>query len=794
MENNIPPASSQRTLVATLVFIATIGLSLATLQPPYPKSDNEQAHLNALKTHVVALADKRHPLGSTANHQRRQLLVEFFERLGLEVTVQKTQAIYEHPRRGRRARVAWVENIVALLDVPDSDELFAVMSHYDSVAYGPGAADAASGTAAVMEAAAALVEGERPKRDVLFLLTDGEEQGLMGAQGFFRTHPLAERVQLVLNFEARGAAGPAFMFETSDGNGDLVRALRQGNSHTVANSLSYEIYKRMPNDTDATIAIAQGKQVLNFAFIDDFPRYHTMMDRPSVLDDRSLFHVGSQALAMTQFFAFSKDLAAKSPNVTYFTLLGGAWVSYGEVWMYAFFLLCLGLCFSAIVRVLGHGSGARIANGFLAMLLCVVVVAGVGEVVQSFMAWRMAAMSWNDGMWWSYLYQHKFYLLAYATLSIGLLWWLMDSVLSSKRLWFLLPFVSTLLVLAGLGGRLIPAFLTGAVLLGVVYLCRRVAMKPMDVLLGSMMLWGLFVCVLVFTLPHASYTAVWTLLPVAMLTTLRPGWLATTWAPPAVLACYALLWSPIAYTFYLGLGVWQPQLVIALILLPLLLVTACRFRGGVVLVLLGIILVAAAWLTEGFDEVHPRPTQLFVGVDADAQQTFLVSDDDLSPWLETTLGTNRYQDSWARFSPNASGPINLKEIEHQPDSGVVVDVVSSADATGHRKLVVHIAGESVIENLSLWFPSQAVREVSIEGEVLPKSENTHTRIRLLGLPPEGAQLTFDLLDSNEKFEIITTEQRVGWPSDLPLNPRPKTEMLKPYTYSDSVVITKTHHF
>jgi hypothetical protein len=53
-----------------------------------------------------------------------------------------------------------------------------------------GAVDNASGIAVLLEVAAALARGPRPKRDIFFLATTAEEMGLLGAEHFARRPPL----------------------------------------------------------------------------------------------------------------------------------------------------------------------------------------------------------------------------------------------------------------------------------------------------------------------------------------------------------------------------------------------------------------------------------------------------------------------------------------------------------------------------------------------------------------------------------------------------------------------------
>ena len=68
--------------------------------------------------------------------------------------------------------------------------------------------------AAALETVRALKASGPGKRDVMVLLTDGEEPGLYGAKAFFTSDPARTHVGVVINLEARGNRGRAVMFET----------------------------------------------------------------------------------------------------------------------------------------------------------------------------------------------------------------------------------------------------------------------------------------------------------------------------------------------------------------------------------------------------------------------------------------------------------------------------------------------------------------------------------------------------------------------------------------------------
>ena len=75
---------------------------------------------------------------------------------------------------------------------------------------------------------------------------------MLGARAFVDGHPWMRDVSVVLSLEMRGASGPAIMFETGSLNGWIVREFDAFDPHPVANSLSQDVYRRLPNNTDFT--------------------------------------------------------------------------------------------------------------------------------------------------------------------------------------------------------------------------------------------------------------------------------------------------------------------------------------------------------------------------------------------------------------------------------------------------------------------------------------------------------------------------------------------------------------
>ena len=183
--------------------------------------------------HVRAIAHQPHPVGSPEAERVRAYLLDELRALGLAPTVQRTTAVSH-----QLAQAGRVANVLARLDRWGSTRPVVLAAHYDSVATGPGAADAAAGVAAILETARALRAGPPLRNDVILLLTDGEEPAMLGAEAFVAEHPWAAERGLVLNLKAGGRGGPVVLERTSAPNGRLVRGFSRAAPRPVAGSLA----------------------------------------------------------------------------------------------------------------------------------------------------------------------------------------------------------------------------------------------------------------------------------------------------------------------------------------------------------------------------------------------------------------------------------------------------------------------------------------------------------------------------------------------------------------------------
>jgi hypothetical protein len=332
--------------------------------------------------HVEAIAREPHPLGSEAAGPVRAYLIDELKKLGLEPEVQRPR---DPPQPG--ADPPWrslVRNIVARWrgTGPAGKKALLLSAHYDSVARGPGAGDDASGVAAILESLRALKAGPAPERDIIVLINEGEEVGLYGADVFASEHPWAADVGVVINFDARGNSGPSFMFETSEGNGWLVEQMARALPHPMASSLTYEVYRLMPNDTDLTVYKKHGMAGWNFAFVGGLYYYHSPHDTPANLDPRTLQHQGENLLALARRIGRLDLEDVRRDDVVYSSVLQAFVMIYPRGWIIPLLVLATAM-YIGVVALGAWRKRVRpeeVAAGFatvLAAIPCAVMAVGL---------------------------------------------------------------------------------------------------------------------------------------------------------------------------------------------------------------------------------------------------------------------------------------------------------------------------------------------------------------------------------------------------------------------------------
>lgn len=230
---------------------------------------------------------------------------------------------------------AWWED---LTEPYDGQGGVLVNAHYDSVSTGYGATDDGVGVTTVLQLISHYTtKGNKPKRGIIALLNNGEEDGLYGAQVYTK-HVTAKFPRMFLNLEGAGAGGRAMLFRSSDAE---VTRFYARSEYPFGTIVSGDGFKRglVRSGTDFSVFEEElGLRGLDVAFMAPRARYHTNQDDARDTSPDSLWHMLSAALdttkAMTSYsgsdFSGSSDdgleraNAHKASNGVWFDVFGRA--------------------------------------------------------------------------------------------------------------------------------------------------------------------------------------------------------------------------------------------------------------------------------------------------------------------------------------------------------------------------------------------------------------------------------------------------------------------------------------
>ncbi len=374
--------------IAILAFMAAGILAHAASAPPDALPVDADPALFSGSRARASLArilddEAPHPVGSSAHAAVLERVAAELRAIGVEPEVHESLVV------GRSGIVTRVHNLFATIpgrvDSPRTAlaaPRIALAAHHDSVAAGPGAADDGAGVAAAIECVRALRAGTPLEHTLLLAITDGEEVDLSGACALVRELPAARDVRAVVNLEARGTSGLAFLFQTGPGVGDALARFGDLAERPSTSSIAALVYDRLPNDTDLSVFLNAGWTGLNFAFIGDFRRYHTPRDDLAHLDTRSLQHLGEGALAGLRALD-GLDLAVahdERPGRVWHDVLGRGVIGWPRNWSVPLALAAL-----ALVSL-----GARRHRASLREIVFGATGAALGILVSALVLWGFA--------------------------------------------------------------------------------------------------------------------------------------------------------------------------------------------------------------------------------------------------------------------------------------------------------------------------------------------------------------------------------------------------------------------
>ena len=568
-------------IFALLIVIAGIIWSFSGTRPQVDLTRNvpaDEFSTARAYEHVKALGQEPHYVGSTAHSRARNYIVDELEKMGLLVEMQEGFSL------NKTGTLVRPQNILSRIDGSGDGKALLLMSHYDSAMHSsPGASDAASGVATVLEAVRAYLASEAvPENDIILLFTDAEELGLNGADLFTEEHPWAKEVGLALNFESRGSGGNSFMLlETNGGNKKLIEHFAEaGVEYPVTNSLAYSVYKMLPNDTDLTVLREQGNiNGLNFAFIDDHYDYHTATDTPENLDLRTLAHQGSYLMPLLEYSA-SADLAdlSSEDDVLFFNVPGFRFIKYPYSWILPLLIIAL---VSLLVVIIFGMSKRRLQvkamfKGFIPLLLSL------------FLSGILSYLLWKFALWFYPQYGE------------------MEHGFTYNGYWYI--------------GAVI--FLSLAICFYVYHKYRRPD-NSRELLIAPLLIWIIISALAAAYLKGAAYFILPVLFGIMQLFILVHDW---KWKLPAVAflclpAIFLLMPFIVTFPVALGLGMLALSAVLVTLLFGLLWPVFGAFRNNQLfgfLSFLGFIgLFLVAHFRSDFSEERPRPNSLVYLMDED---------------------------------------------------------------------------------------------------------------------------------------------------------------------------------
>ena len=412
------------TSVSLLIILGVIYWSFADLKPSLKTSKSiaktDFSIDNALN-HLKKISKEAHYVGSKEHKKVQNYIVSELQKMGFQTEIQTQTALNK-----KWFAATTAENIIAKLKGTGSKKALMLLTHYDSNPHSSlGASDAGSGVVTILEGLRAFIaKNETQKNDIVVLISDAEELGLLGAQAFVDAHSWTKDIGLILNFEARGSGGPSYMLMETNGKNNklLSEFLATKPNFPAANSLMYSIYKELPNDTDLTVFRENANiNGLNFAFIGDHFDYHTAQDSYDRMDRTSLLHQADYFTTSLNYFSNSDltDLHSDEDFV-YVNFPFIKLITYPFSWVFPMVAFC-GILFLFLLFFgisLSKIDLKGILKGFIPFLISLILCSGI-----SFGLWKLLLIihpQYNDILH-GFTYNGYHYIIAFVFLNLWLL-------------------------------------------------------------------------------------------------------------------------------------------------------------------------------------------------------------------------------------------------------------------------------------------------------------------------------------------------------------------------------------
>jgi len=756
--------------VLFILLLVAFFFAFQLIQAPSPTPENapaEEFSAERAKGYLNQLARAPHPVGAAEHDSVRTFIKQTLEKLDYKV---EEQFLYEsYSEKGRFLKVAEVRNLIVRVPGQDSTQAILVSAHYDSEENAPGANDNGTAVAAMLETLRAVKSFPKLKNDLIFLFSDAEEIGLLGAKAFMEKHPLAAKVKVNLNFEARGADGPSVLFETSEKNGWLIHEYAK-TPDAFGTSLGYEIYKLLPNNTDYSVFKQKEIAGLNFAYIGKHTHYHTPLDNLEHVNLEGLQHHGAHMLGMIKQLAQADlTLAASKENHVFLNVPVLGLFHYPAKLA---FTGSLALLFVFVI-IMAIGAGRKVIKTsevfmhlFTFPILAAVTLAacyglhfGITLSHPAY-AWLLQGDTYNS----------LIYLMGFSAMVLGLYAFLYNTIASATNY---LAFSAAGLLLWGVLGALVAYYAPGASYLfafpmaGAIfiwgYMALRSATKDFNPLDSFFIALGAAPAVLVvvptFVLVHQAMGFQW------------------IWATSGLLILAVGLMNVPLRVFYSG------------------------FRWSHTFFLLFLATLFTMWgsLTSMFDDTQKRPDSLLYAYDADQYEAYWGSFDPRpDKFTQQFLGENPEVSTAGLFTYGKNRNMLVREdsVKKLPTPTILFDKYKLDGATFQ---MAQIVSPRKAERLRIYLPKgNSIAKLSLGKDIVYERKAETAELRVLdiyGVDEKGITLTFQLKEGDDLERISIIETKLGLQEvleGLPINPRSDAQMPKPFVPNELVMLKKTY--
>jgi hypothetical protein len=761
-------------------------VGLLQIQTPAPRPETAPAEAFSAEramAHLRILAAESRAVGTPGHDAARAYLTEEIRNMGLKPVVQEASS---HVRfdGANGFSAGTVRNILARIPGQSSSGAIAINAHYDSGTTGPGASDCGSCVVTALEAMRTVLAGPPLRNDVIFVFSDAEENGDLGAAAFAREHPWAESVKLAVNYEAQGSGGAAILYATSEADGWLIREFLEATPRVRAYSWMgaiMELYPQGQLECDLAEYTKRGKQGLGFVYLANTTDYHTLRDNIDRIDPGSIQQEGNYTMAFLRHFG-NADLTEtpRGDNQVFFNALPGVVVHYPYAWVIP--LASLITLFMLAVLAGGFRSSALT----LKPVLVATAALGLGTlatVVLGILAW-MGIKSLNPDYQVTLIgsYQSDLYTVAFTLLTVALI--------------------------------------------GVLYALTR-RLGRLSVFAGVLLAWLPLLWLISYATPAMSYIATWPLLfgvlPLAW--ALWTRWLdGTCWqqgsrwtqvvvlsitAAPAITLLPATLYQAVGlinrFEGAAGLPLFGIMTLFVaptvLLLIPQLDMLVGRRAAHQWQIAATAGLIAASlilWgnLTSGFDAERPRPSHLAYALDANRGEAQWVSfDRHLGPWTSQFIPPEtepvEYETvTWGTF-PAYTAPAPSVPLLH-PE----VWVESDSMADGKRLLTLRLSSPRAAPYLRArirapgTITAAELNEQPLDVSTYPWARDGLLQFNYANVPEKGLTLSLTL-GMPGMLTVLIADHTLGMPHSLAAEQpeRPESTMPSPLFPRDATMVS-----